>query len=324
MRAITLQDDDLQFHENVPAPSPVDDEVVVNVIQAGICETDLQLARGYMGFSGILGHEFVGIAQTGSLAGKRVVGEINCNCRQCIRCNAGLGNHCGNRTVVGIDRHDGAFAEKVAIPQFNLHEIPDSVSDDQAVFVEPLAAAFQIAAQVEIMETDRIAILGDGRLGFLCAQALKLRTPNLSIVGKHPGKLSRFDTFGIATIQKDELQASSHRTFDVVVDCTGSETGLEMALQLVRPRGTIVMKTTVAANHQLSLASIVIDEITVIGSRCGPFAVAIEALQNGTIDVSGLITHRFDLESAEQAFAAAVDSQAFKVVFDLSINPSNA
>ena len=171
MRAITIEQGALQFRNDAPEPVPVDDEVVLQVIQAGLCETDLQLARGYRGFSGILGHEFVGVATTGRFAGQRVVGEINCNCRACPRCRDGLGNHCSHRTVVGIDRHDGAFADSVAIPEHHLHAIPASVSDDQAVFVEPLAAALQIAEQVDLANR-RTILLGDGRLAYLCAQVL--------------------------------------------------------------------------------------------------------------------------------------------------------
>ncbi len=171
MRAVTFHDNELAFSSDRPTPTPGVDEVLVKVTQAGICETDLQLARGYMGFGGILGHEFVGVAQSGPLEGRRVVGEINCNCRDCPRCAAGLGKHCGNRTVIGIDRHDGAFADFVAVPQHNLHTVPDSVSNDEAVFVEPLAAAFQIGQQVAIGKEDRVAICGDGRLALTECQS---------------------------------------------------------------------------------------------------------------------------------------------------------
>jgi len=315
MRALTLDDNQLLFSSDHPTPVPAEDEILVKVTQAGICETDLQLASGYMGFSGILGHEFVGVAQSGPLAGQRVVGEINCNCRVCPRCQAGLGNHCGHRTVIGIDRHDGVFADYVAVPQHNLHALPDAVSDDQAVFVEPLAAAFQINAQVDIGKQDRVVICGDGRLALLSAQAILLTGADVSVVGKHAAKLARFASLGITTQLVSELGAAS--TYDIVVDCTGSTSGLPLALRLVRPRGTIVMKTTVAAHHDLSLAQIVIDEITLVGSRCGPFTTAIEALANQSVDVSSLITHRYPIESAVEAMKVATSPDALKVVLQL-------
>ena len=319
MRAITLQGSELQYRDDLPEPTPAASEVIVKVVQAGICETDLQLARGYMGFSGVLGHEFVGVASSGTFAGKRVVGEINCNCRSCPRCQSGLGNHCGNRTVIGIDRHDGAFAQRLAVPEHNLHEIPDSVSDDEAVFVEPLAAALQIGQQVNLQASDRVAILGDGRLAYLCSQAIKCDSPELTVVSKHREKAARFESRGIKTVQREEI--GRPQSFDTVVDCTGSESGLPLALQLIRPRGTIIMKTTIASKHHLSLAEIVIDEITLVGSRCGPFGKAIQALQDKSVDVSNLITHRYMLDSVHDAMKSAVSPKAFKVVFDINSVP---
>ena len=316
MRAICLDRNGVRFQSEHPSPIPLSGEVLVDVIAAGICETDLQLAQGYMGFSGVLGHEFVGMATSGPFAGARVVGEINCNCRQCLRCQSGLGNHCAHRTVVGIHEHDGAFADQVAIPQASLHRVPDSVSDDQAVLIEPLAAALQIQQQIELAKIQKAIVLGDGRLANLCAQAISQQVKNIQVVGKHELKLARFRSLGIKTTQLSDLVCE--KEFDLVVDCTGSVTGLPLALQLVRPRGTVVMKTTVAANHEVSLAPIVIDEISVVGSRCGPFGLAIESLQAGRFDLSNLVTHRFTLEEATQAFHTAVDPSAFKVVFDVA------
>ena len=316
MKAITLYAGELGIDPDRPEPTAVDSEVLVDVIQAGICETDLQLARGYMGFEGILGHEFVGIAQSGRYAGQRIVGEINCACRACPTCEAGLLTHCGNRTVVGIDRHDGAFAERLAIPESNLHPLPDSLADDAAIFVEPLAAAFQIPEQVQITRSDRVAILGDGRLGYLCAQVLRLHSDQVTVVGKHAAKLERFqDIAQTNCINSDTLPREG--SFDLVVDCTGSTSGLPMAIRLARPRGTIVMKTTVAGEHHQSLAMIVINELSIVGSRCGPFDKAIEALKNGRIDVSGLITHRYGLDQVETAFKTAISPDAFKVLFEI-------
>ncbi len=315
MRAVTLRDKQLAFSGDCLPPAPLADEILVKVTQAGICETDLQLAQGYMGFSGILGHEFVGVAQSGPLQGQRVVGEINCNCGHCRRCQSGLGNHCSHRTVIGIDHHDGAFADFVTVPQHHLHAVPDSVSDDEAVFVEPLAAAFQICEQVAIGKDDGVAICGDGRLALLCAKAISLTGAEILVIGKHTAKLARFESLGVRTQLLDSAIPS--QTYDLAVDCTGSVTGLPLALQLVRPRGTIVMKTTVAANHQLSLAKIVIDEITVIGSRCGPFDKAIAALTNRSVDVSNLITHRFPIENVVEAMDVAKSTDALKVVLEL-------
>lgn len=321
MQAITLCGKELQFRDDLPEPKPLAGEIVVEVIQAGICETDLQLARGYMGFSGVLGHEFVGVATSGKYRDKRVVGEINCNCRSCPRCNLGMGNHCANRTVIGIDRHDGAFAERLAVPEHNLHLVEDSITDDQAVFIEPLAAALQIGQQVKLKDADRVAILGDGRLAFLCAQAIKGDVSDLIVVSKHPTKAARLQAHRLDVLPLAAV--GDPKSFDIVVDCTGSESGLPLALRMVRPRGTIVMKTTIASEHALSLAQVVIDEITIVGSRCGPFAKAIQALQQNSIDVANLITHRFRLDAASEAMTAAVTSDAFKVVFDIGPGTHN-
>ena len=320
MKAITLDSRGLHYQPSLADPTPGQGEVLVDVRKAGICETDLQLAQGYMGFSGIPGHEFVGVARSGQFAGQRVVGEINCNCGRCETCASGRPTHCPNRTVIGIDKHDGAFAETVAIPDSNLHTVPDNVTDDQAVFVEPLAAAFQILEQITVGNSDEIAILGDGRLGYLSAQVLALTSSRLTVFGKHGVKLLRFGHRGYQTVQipTPDLRELPANAFDIVVDCTGSTTGLPMALHMVRPRGTVVLKTTVADQHQLSLASVVIDEIYLVGSRCGPFDKAIDALAENKIDVSDLVTNRFGLEDVDAAFDAAVDANSFKVLFEVS------
>ena len=315
MRAITLHEGTLAFDADHKPPTAQVGETLVEVIRAGICETDLQLARGYMGFHGILGHEFVGRAQTGPLLGQRVVGEINCNCQNCPRCHSGLGNHCGRRTVIGIDRHDGAFADLVAVPNQNLHLVPDEVCDDQAVFVEPLAAAFQVLEQVPVSAQHSVLICGDGRLALMCANVLKLTGAAVTVIGKHPSKLARFESMKVRT---ELLDDHCTEVFDVVVDCTGSKSGLELALSLTRPRGTIVLKTTVAADHQLSMAKIVIDEISVIGSRCGPFDKAINALKDGCIEVNQWITHRFAIESGLQAIEQAAAPESLKVVLEIN------
>lgn len=298
-----------------PTPNPATDEVLVRVTRAGVCETDLQLIKGYMGFRGVLGHEFVGVAESGPYAGRRVVGEINCACWNCETCRRGLPTHCPNRTVLGILNHDGAFADLIAVPQRNLHLVPDSIPDDIAVFTEPVAAAFQIPAQLTIGPTDRIAVLGDGRLGNLCAQVLASVADDVLVVGKHPEKLALLDAMGLQTAMlSDNLPL---RAVDIVVDCTGSESGLPTALQMVRPRGTIVLKTTVAGTQTLAWAPFVIDEVTLVGSRCGPFDRALEALENGLVDVEPLIADRFNLAQGLSALERAQQKGVLKVLLDI-------
>ena len=315
MRAIVLERDDVQVDKVRPAPTPAADEVLVRVTRAGVCETDLQLMKGYMGFRGVLGHEFVGVAESGPLAGQRVVGEINCACWTCETCRAGLPTHCPNRTVLGILNHDGAFADLVAVPQRNLHRVPDSIPDDIAVFTEPVAAAFQIPAQLDIAATDRIVVLGDGRLGNLCAQVLASIADDVLVVGKHREKRALLETMGLRTVTlSDDLPA---RAADIVVDCTGSESGLPTALRLVRPRGTIVLKTTVAGTQTLAWAPFVIDEITLVGSRCGPFDQALHALEHGLVDVEPLIADRFNLSNGLMALQRAQQKGVLKVLLDM-------
>jgi len=290
--------------------------VLVRVLRAGICETDLQLVLGYMGFRGVLGHEFVGIAHDGAFAGRRVVGEINCSCGGCRTCTAGLPTHCLNRTVLGILNHDGAFADYIAVPQRNLHVVPDQIDTDAAVFTEPVAAAFQIPAQVPVHRSDRVVVLGDGRLGNLCAQVLAGMTSHLLVVGKHRQKLALLNALGIPTVQRSELPRE--RIADIVVDCTGSESGLPLALEIVRPRGTVVLKTTVAGTQTLALAPIVIDEVTVVGSRCGPFDEALAALQQGRVSVAPLISSRFELSRGIDALEHARTQPVLKVLLDVA------
>ena len=313
MRAVVLGEDGLAVVER-PIPELRPGEVLVRVIKAGLCETDLQLVRGYMGFRGILGHEFVGIAETGSYRGQRVVGEINCACGECPTCRAGLPTHCPHRTVLGILNHDGAFAEFVAVPERNLHVVPDSVSDDQAVLTEPLAAAFQILEQVSVARSLFVVVLGDGRLGNLCAQVLSQVGCQLLVVGKHSHKLNLLSQRGIETALKDEVTTAPRA--DVVVDCTGSASGVETALKLLKPRGTLVLKTTVAGTQTLSLAPIVIDEITVVGSRCGPFPPAIHALNERRIDVESLVECTYSLDDAIVAFERAKTTPTLKLLLD--------
>jgi len=315
MRAIVLEDQ-VKVRSDYPEPVPKTGEVPVRVLCAGICETDLQLIRGYMGFRGVLGHEFVGIAESGPFAGRRVVGEINCACRHCDLCRRGLPTHCSNRTVLGILNHDGAFAETITVPQDNLHLVPDEMPTEVAVFTEPVAAAFQIPAQIEVRRSDRVVILGDGRLGNLCAQVLAGLSDHVLVVGKHTNKLTLLQSLGIATALRDEIEP--RRDADIVVDCTGSESGLPAALSLVRPRGTIVLKTTVAGEQRLAWAPFVIDEITLVGSRCGPFDQALRALAQGRVSVMPLVSEHFDLSNGAQAIEHARTKPVLKVLLDVA------
>jgi len=313
MRAL-LFDGNLRFDRDHADPAPREGDVLIRVRLAGICSTDLEIARGYMGFKGIPGHEFVGdvVAGPPHLVGKRVVAEINCVCGKCDMCSSGLASHCRHRTVVGIVGRDGAFAELVAVPARNCHVLPDILTDEQAVFVEPLAAAYQVTRQVRIEPRQAVTVLGSGRLGILVAQVLARTRCRLIVVGRNPQTLGTLEKLGINARLVNEV--TQHHDQDVVVECTGSPEGLATAVQLIRPRGTIVLKTTCAAPVSLDLAPLVIDEITLVGSRCGPFADAISALARGDIDVSPMITRSMPLSDGPAAFAAAAEPGALKVL----------
>ena len=315
MRALTLEQDGAVLRADAPEPALRDGEVLVRVLRAGICETDLQLIRGYKNFYGVLGHEFVGIAQDGPFEGLRVVGEINCSCWRCETCLAGRSTHCPARSVIGILDHDGAFADFVGVPQRNLHVVPDSIPTDAAVFTEPVAAAFQIPAQLHVRRRDHVVVLGDGRLGNLCAQVLSGVTNHVLAVGKHDSKLALLRSLGIETALLSDVREEPMA--DIVVDCTGSDSGMPTALKLVRPRGTIVMKTTTAGTQTLALAPIVVDEVTIVGSRCGPFDQALAALASNDIVVLPLISSRFDLSRGVEALHEAANGSALKVLFDV-------
>jgi threonine dehydrogenase-like Zn-dependent dehydrogenase len=283
------------------------------VLLAGVCATDLQLVAGYMEFSGVPGHEFVGVAESGPFAGRRVVGEINCPCGECAHCRSGRAKHCPERTVLGILGRDGAFAERLVLPQANLHEVPDSIPTEEAVFAEPLAAAFRIPEQVSDLAGQEAVVLGDGRLGNLCAQVLRLHGANVRVAGKHRAKLRVLDQLGFKTEAVATLEHP--HSADLVVECTGSPTGLNAALTQVRPMGTIVLKTTVAVDQRVLLASAVIDEVTIIGSRCGPFDKALEALRLGQINVNALIDGYYPLSEALRVFKRASEGQSLKQLF---------
>jgi threonine dehydrogenase-like Zn-dependent dehydrogenase len=317
MKALHLSGTNFELKHDHPTPEPLPGEILVRVIRAGICETDLQLIQGYMGFEGVLGHEFIGIVESGKLAGQRVVGEINCSCGDCNTCRSGLPTHCPHRSVLGILGHDGAFAEHIAVPEKNLHVVPETLSTDEAVFVEPVAAAYQILKQRLVERGQSVVVLGDGRLGNLCAQVLADYGCDVLVVGKHESKLKilRELEAGIETVNLEN--ASPDRSADVVVDCTGSPTGLPTALQHVKPWGTVVLKTTVAGEQTLALAPIVIDEVRVVGSRCGPFADALAGLQSGRIKVKPLISERFSLDQAVEALNTTSSQPVLKVLLDV-------
>ncbi|HSI32381.1 MAG TPA: alcohol dehydrogenase catalytic domain-containing protein [Tepidisphaeraceae bacterium] len=314
MRAL-LFDQSLQFRPRYAEPAPATGDTLIRVRQAGVCATDLEITRGYMGFTGILGHEFVGtVAESADKAwlGKRVVGEINVVCGKCDLCMSGLSNHCRNRSVLGILNRDGAFADYVRLPAVNLHEVPAGVEDDAAVFAEPLAAAFQILKQVKLDGRKWVTVLGDGRLGLLCAQVLRNAGCPVRVIGRHADKLRLCDQWGIRSRLASDITPRHDQ--DVVVDCTGSASGLEMAMQLVRPRGTIVLKSTFAQGKPLNLAPLVIDEIQVIGSRCGPFKDALKALAEKTVDVTSMIHKRVKIEQGVEAMELAGRPGVLKVV----------
>lgn len=315
MRAVCLSGQEIRFdssHESNVAGSGM---IEVSVLKAGICETDLQLKQGYMGFAGTLGHEFVGIAQSGRLAGQRVVGEINCACGDCDFCAKGLPRHCSRRTVIGILNHDGAFADSVFVPEENLHRVPDSLTTEHAVFTEPVAAACRLLEQLTFGPEQRVVILGDGRLGNLCAQVLATTGCDLVVVGKHQWKLNRLNQLQLPTMLLDDFEPGSR--FDVAIDCTGSPSGLELAIRSVKPCGTVVQKTTVAAAQSLHMAPVVIDEIRLIGSRCGPFEPALEMLTDGRVRVDAMISAEYPLEKAVEAFEHAERPDTLKVLFDV-------
>jgi alcohol dehydrogenase len=318
MRALIF-DNTLAFQPRRPDPRREDGDCLIKVRQAGVCATDLEITKGYMGFTGVLGHEFVGEVVESPVErkwmGKRVVGEINVVCGRCDLCLSGLSSHCRNRTVLGIQKRDGAFAEFVRLPALNLHEVPAGVEDDAAVFVEPLAAAFQILKQVKLDGKKWVTVLGDGRLGLLCAQVLRNAGCPVRLIGKHAEKMRLCDQWGIRNRPLKEITPRHDQ--DVVVDCTGSASGLEMAMQLVRPRGTIVLKSTAAEGKALNLAPIVIDEINVVGSRCGPFKEAIKALTEKTVDVTSMIHKRVKLENGVEAMELAGKPGVLKVLLTM-------
>jgi threonine dehydrogenase-like Zn-dependent dehydrogenase len=313
MKAICWDGREVTLDSSYPPPVPDRDSAIVKVHLAGICSTDLQIFKGYMQFRGVPGHEFVGSVSQGpkEWLDKRVVGEINFGCGKCEFCARDLTRHCSNRTVMGILNADGAFAEYVAVPVQNLHPVPASISDEQAVFTEPLAAAFEILRQIQISTGDEILILGDGKLGNLCAQVLRLTGAKVTALGRHQDKLDLIKRTGVRTMLLNDWRP---RLFDVVVDATGSAAGLELAINAVRPRGTLVLKSTIAGAHQVSLAPVVINEINLVGSRCGVFPDALEALAANHVSVAPLIEQVYPLAHGIEAIQHAERRGARKIL----------
>jgi alcohol dehydrogenase len=295
-------DGTLRLDTDYPTPTRPAGEALIKPHLVGICNTDIEITRGYMGFQGVLGHEFVGTVQESDdpeWVGKRVVGEINAACRRCPACLRGDESHCPNRTTLGIDRRDGAMAEAFTLPESCLYPVPESVSDEQAVFVEPLAAALEIVQQSHIRPTDRVAVIGDGKLGALIVQVLRLTGCDLTLLGHHPERWDLFRRQAITCMHSDD---APDPTFDVVVECTGQPGGLATARRLIRPRGRMVLKSTFNADTDLNLTMVVVDEVQLVGSRCGPFAPALRLLERNLVEVEPLISARFALREAEHAF----------------------
>jgi threonine dehydrogenase-like Zn-dependent dehydrogenase len=315
MRALVWDGRKLALDAMHAEPQPSRGQALVRVRLAGICSTDLQILRGYLGFTGIPGHEFVGEVQAGSdaLVGRRVVGEINFACGECEYCARGLGRHCPRRRTMGIAGADGCFADLVLVPETNLHLVPEVVEDEEAVFTEPLAAAFEILEQVRVGAEHEVTVVGDGKLGLLCAQVLAQTGARVHLVGKHEPKLAFARSLGIAA---GDVSDGLPPRADIVVEATGSASGLELALGLVRARGILVLKSTIAEEHRLSLARVVIDEITVVGSRCGVFPPALEALRRRSLSLQPLVERVHSLSDGVAALAEAARPGALKVLLD--------
>jgi threonine dehydrogenase-like Zn-dependent dehydrogenase len=317
MRALWLEDRRLRLRDDVPKPARAPGEAVVRVSLAGVCNTDLELVRGYYPYSGVPGHEFVGAVESvdgpAEWEGRRVVAEINASCRVCPACRAGRGRHCERRTVLGIVARDGAFATHLRVPVENLCEVPAHLADEVAVFTEPLAAALEIQEQLAIRAVDRVLVVGPGKLGHLVAQSLAPTGCALLVAGRRAESLAPLAARGIRTVAVADVPA---RQADVVVECTGNAEGLEIARRAVRPQGTIVLKSTYHGAAAIDLAPFVVDEITLVGSRCGPFGPALALLASGAVDPSPLVEARYPLSDAVAAFEHAGRPGARKVLVD--------
>ena len=319
MKAVIF-DETLKYVEDYEKPTPKQGEALIKVTYGGVCNTDKEITKGYMGYKGILGHEFTGVVEEindedQTLLGKRVVGEINLGCKNCEWCAKDLERHCPNRSTLGILAKDGCFAEYVTLPLSNLIEIPENVPDEQAVFVEPLAAGLEILEQMHIQPCQKVMVLGDGKLGLLTALALNACGLDVLIVGKHQNKLDIAKNQGVKTQLLSEFEQAPK--FDVVVEATGSITGFETSVNCVKPRGTLVLKSTIAASKELNLAPIVINEITILGSRCGRFEPAMRLIASGKIDFSQMISKIYPIEQAIKAFDANNAKDTIKILLKI-------
>ncbi|WP_414584210.1 MDR/zinc-dependent alcohol dehydrogenase-like family protein [Scytonema sp. PCC 10023] len=316
MQGLWLENNQLQLRTDITIPEPPPGEALVRVLCAGICNTDLELKRGYYPYTGILGHEFVGVVEQGPehLVNQRVVGEINAVCGRCRFCRSGQPTHCENRTVLGIVNRNGAFAEYLCLPIENLHPVPNNIPTEVATFTEPLAAALEIQQQLKFHPDDRVLVIGDGKLGILVAQTIALTGCDLLVVGRHRDKLAHLEARGIKTGFADTV---TDRAFDISVECTGNSEGFALARRALRPRGTLVLKSTYAGNLSLDASSLVVDEITLIGSRCGPFAPALDLLQQEKVDVKSLINARYPLADGLTAFERAQTKGVLKVLLEI-------
>ena len=314
MLAVHLESGRVKLRE-VPLPRVPEGFARIRLLAAGICSTDLELQRGYYGFSGTPGHEFVGeVTDAGDKAwiGKRVVGEINLACGHCEWCKHGLGRHCPTRTVLGIVKHPGAFREYLTLPIRNLHRVPASIPTEHAVFIEPIAAACEILDQVKIPRGERVAVLGDGKLGLLVAQVLQAKGAQVHLFGRHRDKMRLVEPTGVTTeIVPKKLPVSA---WPFVVDATGSSEGLRSAVSMCIPRGTVIMKSTVHGLVSIDTAPAIVNEITLVGSRCGRFEAALPLLSAGKIQVGAMISEEFPLNQAPKAFAEAAKKGVLKVL----------
>ena len=315
MLGLWLEDLKLSLKDDLPRPARPG-EALVKVRLSGICGTDLELARGYYPYTGVIGHEFVGEVAEAAEAdwvGRRVVGEINAACGECEQCRNGRPTHCERRTVLGIVNRDGVHAEYATLPLANLHLVPDSVPDEAAVFVEPLAAALEIQQQVHIQPTDRVLLVGAGRLGQLIAQTLNLTGCDLRVAARHARQKELLTSRRIRLIEETDILPGR---WDVVVEATGSPSGFDLARKALRPRGTLVLKSTYRGEISLNLSPFVVDEITVVGSRCGPFEPALRLLERREIDPTPLIARRYPLAQALEAMEAARQPGMLKVLLE--------
>ena len=302
--------------KDIPTPQPRKDEVLIRVLCSAICNTDLEIIKGYMGFKGVLGHEFVGevVSPASPLYGKRVVGEINCPCGECYLCKTGRKTHCPNRTVLGIQNHNGVFADYIALPETNLHEVPENVSVKSAVFTEPLAAAIEIFEQVQIKPSGNVFIFGAGKLGLLIAQLFRLHGCDYKIFARSESKVITARAMGLHAGLVSALTILDKA--EVCVDCTGNPAGISLALGHLFPGGKLALKTTVANAEKIDLNQVVINEFTIIGSRCGPFAPALRLLSQGLIDTNPLITQIFKFRDILAAFEFAAKPETIKALIE--------